>query len=239
MLKIIDTKISSAEENMAIDEKLLLSLDPNGSCILHKYQWQGLCATYGYFIKPENFFDLEATKTMKLNLARRPTGGGIIFHIWDCAFSVLMPSNHKCFSNNTLKNYEFINNCVLMAVQEFLSSQNDPSIITEDFIAHNDSCNNFCMAKPTKYDVVINGKKVAGAAQRKKNNGYLHQGSISLVMPDIGYLKKILLPNIKILDAICSYTYPLLLDEVESFNNAKEQLFKLLEKYLTQMIAQA
>jgi lipoate-protein ligase A len=36
------------------------------------------------------------------------------------------------------------------------------------------------MAKPTKYDVMVGGKKVGGAAQRKTRHGFLHQGSISL-----------------------------------------------------------
>ena len=46
------------------------------------------------------------------------------------------------------------------------------------------------MAKPTQYDIVYKGKKIAGAAQRKKTQGYLHQGTISLAAPQIDLLQE-------------------------------------------------
>ena len=66
------------------------------------------------------------------------------------------------------------------------------------------------MAKPTKYDLVIGGKKLVGAAQRKKKQGYLHQGSISLIMPDFDYLEKVLLPEVDVIQAMKEFTFPLL-----------------------------
>jgi lipoate-protein ligase A len=40
------------------------------------------------------------------------------------------------------------------------------------------------MARPTKYDVMLQGRKIAGAAQRKTKAGFLHQGTIALLCPD-------------------------------------------------------
>src|SRR5579872_5214172 len=121
MLQILDTGISSAEENMRFDENLLEKLDPAGSPILHLYQWAGPSATYGYFIAPDQHIDLENAKRNRLSLARRPTGGGIVFHIWDLAFSFLMPSEHPHFSIGTLQNYQFVNKAVLETVQTYFS----------------------------------------------------------------------------------------------------------------------
>ena len=53
----------------------------------------------------------------------------------------------------------------------------------------------FCMAKPTIYDVVYQGRKIAGAAQRRRKNGYLHQGTISLAFPQMGLLNEVLFPK--------------------------------------------
>lgn len=43
------------------------------------------------------------------------------------------------------------------------------------------------MAKPTQYDVMLEGKKIAGAAQRLWR--YLHQGSIATALPKEDFFK--------------------------------------------------
>ncbi len=118
MLEIIDTGIDSAEKIMRFDGNLLENLDPNGKPILHFYRWAKPSATYGYFISPEKHLDLKKAEEKGLALARRPTGGGIVFHIWDLAFSFLMPSGHPAFSENTLENYRFVNEAVLAAMRK-------------------------------------------------------------------------------------------------------------------------
>src|SRR6266700_1709494 len=40
---------------------------------------------------------------------------------------------------------------------------------------------NVCFANPVRADVMLNGRKVAGAAQRRTRAGLLHQGSIQNV----------------------------------------------------------
>ncbi|MDE3047358.1 MAG: hypothetical protein KGI83_03305, partial [Verrucomicrobiota bacterium] len=117
MLQIFDTGASTAEENMRLDEELLGSLAPAGAPILHLYDWARPSATYGYFIRPENHLNLTGT----VDFARRPTGGGIVFHIWDLAFSFLMPSEHPHFSLSTLGNYQFVNRAVLAAVRDYFA----------------------------------------------------------------------------------------------------------------------
>src|SRR3989344_5352362 len=116
MLRILNTGIASAEENMAQDERLLQDLDPNGEPLLHFYRWAGPSLTYGYFVSPDQQINVAEANKYRLALARRPTGGGIVFHIWDLAFSFLMPSDHPAFSLNTLENYRFVNRIVLDAM---------------------------------------------------------------------------------------------------------------------------
>lgn len=207
--KIVDTGIDTAEKIMQKDQDLLEKLALEKDPILHFYEWSGPSATYGYFLDPAKFFCLKAVKEKGLQLARRPTGGGIIFHLWDFAFSALIPASHPAFSQNTLQNYATINLRVLAAVEEFLKkrgcelTEHDGQILGE-------GCANFCMAKPTKYDVMLEGKKVAGAAQRKTKAGLLHQGSLSLVMPCKELLQEVLLSELNVLEAMSSFTYPIL-----------------------------
>lgn len=228
--EILDTGSGTAEENMALDARLLEGLTDHP--ILHFYEWENDSATHGYFLKPEEFLDLERVKKRGLDLAQRPTGGGIVFHIWDMAFSVLVPENAPFFSLNTLENYAFVNNAVLNAAKEFLRAT--CQLIPDDAPLFDDSCGKFCMARPTKYDVMYQGRKVAGAAQRKRKQGYLHQGTIALMMPEQDYMEDILLPGSRVLEAMQAFTFPLLGKGAtrSDLSEAKQTLQKLLITFL-------
>lgn len=205
--KILDTGVNPAEKNMQIDTDLLKTLDPKGLPILHLYDWEGDCATYGYLTNPADFLDLKAVEAVELNLARRPTGGGIVFHAWDFAFSVLIPAESPLFSSNTLDNYALINTRVKQAVFQFLGIQGE--LIENDFPVSDPACKRFCMAQPTKFDLVLQGRKIAGSAQRRTKLGFLHQGTIALCLPPQEYLGKILKKASLVEEAMRKHTFPL------------------------------
>jgi lipoate-protein ligase A len=230
-------KVTTGEETasflMEKDARLLESLgeDP----ILHLYRWKGKCATYGHFIKVEEFLDRKVAQTIGLDLAKRPTGGGIIFHLWDLAFSVLVPSSHPAFSQNTLDNYAFVNRAVLAAIQELLQEKHPLELTPVDGVNLGSGCGSFCMAKPTRYDVMLGEKKVAGAAQRKTRHGFLHQGSISLLSPSFPLLQEVLHEEyVAVLKAMEAFTYPVLGcgASLKDLEQGRREVEALLEKHL-------
>src|SRR5689334_7500261 len=130
---IVDTGTADAERNMQYDAALLERADEEGRPILHLYEWEGSSATYGHFIDPAQYLNLSSAEQRGLRLAQRPTGGGIIFHLWDMAFSVLVPAHLPEYSTNTLDNYAFVNEAVRGAVCDFLQGKKeDLSLIPED-----------------------------------------------------------------------------------------------------------
>ncbi len=238
MLQILNTGVASAEQNMDEDAKLLETLDPKGNPILHLYRWAGPSLTFGHFIAPGQHIDLAQAEKHRLSCARRPTGGGIIFHIWDLAFSFLMPASHPSFSLNTLKNYRFVNQIVSDAMQEYFSLKDVIELIPESAPALAPSCQNFCMAKPTQYDAMYRGMKIAGAAQRKRKQGYLHQGTLSLSLPHLGLLRDVLISQKEVTQAIFQYTFAPLGRAVESkaFEEARSGLEQLLaQKFMEKL----
>lgn len=215
---------------MLLDVKLLESISSGGKQpILHLYDWDGPSATYGYFIDPYAFLNGRAVKETGLQLARRPTGGGIVFHVSDFAFTILVPSGHEAYSVNTMDNYAFVNNIVIGIVKQFAGG-GSPSLLPTDGVAISKHAVHFCMAKPTKYDVILDGRKIGGAAQRRTKNGFLHQGTISLAMPDEGLLQQILLPGTGVLEAMQANTGSLLkgkpdLQQIRSARNRLREVF--------------
>jgi len=230
---ILDTGTRSAEENMRLDAELLENAHAHSQPVLHFYEWEGESATYGYFTDPASLLNLASAEKLSLHLARRPTGGGIVFHLWDMAFSVLVPAHCPEFSTNTLENYAFVNNAVLASVKDYLGGILPLSLTPEDYSPLDKDCSRFCMAKPTKYDVMWEGRKVAGAAQRKTKAGYLHQGTIALVLPPSEYLDQVLLPGTRVKEAMFAHTCPLLGTSYAKMASAKHSLRELLATHLT------
>lgn len=204
MLNIVNTLPDRAQAIMDKDASLLNSL--GSSPILHFYQWQNPSITHGVFLDPEKFFFLTELESLSIDLGRRPTGGGITFHLWDFAFSFLMPSTHKHFHQNPIENYRFVNEIVGNVIQKVFAIH-DVEMVLESFIPKSKNCENFCMARPTKYDVLYQGIKMAGSAQRKTRLGYLHQGTISLFLPDLSLIKAVLKEPDSILEAMREFSF--------------------------------
>jgi lipoate---protein ligase len=230
MWQIIDSGRNAAKKNMEDDQSLLEGLADHQRPILHLYDWEGDCATFGYFIKPEEYLDLKAVKAQSLSLARRSTGGGIVFHLTDLAFSVLIPENYPHFSTNTLENYAYVNKLVLQVIRKFQGYESFPLLLGKEKKGLDESCGSFCMAKPTRYDVMIEGKKIGGAAQRRVKHGLLHQGTISLAKLPEAYLKKILIPGTRVIEGMQDNGSSLLGDSwtVKDLLEVREGIKKLL-----------
>lgn len=189
--KILDTGKNSAEKNMAIDAELLRGLADTKQPLLHFYEWEGPSATYGHFLDPYKYLNKEAIGRHGIQLARRPTGGGIVFHLTDFAFSVLIPASHPSYSVNTLDNYAFIHRTLASALGQFLGRSQALGLLQEEPAQLHPHAKHFCMAGPTLNDVIFQGKKLAGGAQRRTRHGFLHQGTISFKAPSESLLNEV------------------------------------------------
>ncbi|HRD55543.1 MAG TPA: hypothetical protein PLC42_04010 [Parachlamydiaceae bacterium] len=190
-LKVIESGKKNAFYHMQRDEALLKDLQKNKEPCLHFYDWEKPTFTFGHFINIEQHLDLEAVKKENLDFAKRPTGGGITFHLFDLSFSLLIPESHPHFSLNVLDNYAFINGIVLQAIKMFARVETE-AVLLENQGNEIKAASYFCMAKPTKFDLVLNGKKLGGAAERVTKFGLLHQGTVAFKLPSDAFLETVL-----------------------------------------------
>lgn len=180
----------SANEQMEKDRMYLSQLETQTKqALLRFYSWEKLACTYGIFARPEILLNL--TSSQELDLAQRPTGGGILFHGKDLCFSCLIPKSFRGLQARPLLNYHWINQLVIEALKDTLFFL-DP----HGFSLFTSSCpstrtpSSFCFSQPTVYDILYQGKKCVGAAQRQTRFGLLHQSSIYLLPYDDLFLKK-------------------------------------------------
>jgi lipoate---protein ligase len=232
-LKIIDSGSQKASDNMQTDAVLLADLPKSKDPILHLYDWSSPTVTYGLFQDPALYFNMDKAAKANLQFAKRPTGGGILFHIWDYAFSFLLPKEDPHFSKVPIENYRYVHQIVARAIGNAFGLQ-PLEMIPDDAKATVQSSKNFCMARPTKYDLLYKGKKIAGAAQRKTKDGFLHQGTIALAPSDPNYIKLLQASDLKraMLENSCSIV------SKENYLSAKQLMKKaLIEEFSKEFVS--
>jgi lipoate-protein ligase A len=177
--RLLYTGNNTAAMNMAIDEVLLRQQGEEALPTLRFYGWTRPSFSFGYFQKIAEAVDLPKCQQRGIDLVRRPTGGGTVIHGWDLTYSVAVPLDNPLIPKDTLGSYRLISEGIITGLRQLgIKAEHYSERANSD-----DMLRNICLTNPTKYDVLIDGKKVAGAAQRRKQGIMLHQGYIALDMP--------------------------------------------------------
>ena len=168
-----DIDSRSAALNMAIDEALLeIATEPT----IRFYRWDRAAISFGYF---GNFADVENYSSER-DIVRRWTGGGIVFHGEDLTYSIVIPASDLAFGESSMSIYEKVHNALKIA----LGSRAELATVAalDERRTNNaaviDRRYSECFSNAVRADVLIDGRKIAGAAQRRTRRGLLQQGSI-------------------------------------------------------------
>lgn len=156
--------------NMAIDETLLLNINKIGSPLIRIYGWNTPSISIGYVQ------DLAAVNAPAYTFVRRPTGGGIVYHDKDLTYTAVVPVEHPICKLDRMESYHVFHRAVLKVLAFFGLRAS----LSDDSHPVPDRATMQCFITPTRYDVLCDSKKYAGAAQRRTRDGILHQGSVML-----------------------------------------------------------
>jgi lipoate-protein ligase A len=158
--------------NMAIDEALL---EQTAVASIRFYRWHSPALSFGYFGKFADVVNYAGER----DLVRRWTGGGIVFHGDDLTYSIVIPVDDVAFGESSTSIYEKIHHALCHALNgigeraELVGSARCADRTPQRGVPTSN-----CFANPVRADVMIDGRKVAGAAQRRTRSGLLQQGSI-------------------------------------------------------------
>jgi len=161
-----DGEPRSAARNMAIDEALL---EDAAFPTLRFYQWRQPSLSFGYFGK---FADVAAERRTR-EIVRRWTGGGIVLHGDDLTYAVVTPAGHSASAQGPAAIYAALHS----AIRDALGTEGKKAELA---VSAAPKISDACFANPVRDDVMLRGRKIAGAAQRRTRGGFLHQGSIQL-----------------------------------------------------------
>ncbi|HEX4707101.1 MAG TPA: hypothetical protein VH229_05160 [Candidatus Udaeobacter sp.] len=180
-----DNTAHSAAVNMAIDEALL---EPATVSSIRFYRWHSPALSFGYFGRFSDVADCASGR----DVVRRWTGGGIVLHGEDLTYGLVIPAGDPAFNQSSALIYERVHRALCEALHATgeravvaavcdRRSQVDSAVIDRRYS---------CFANPVRADVMIGGRKVAGAAQRRTRRGLLQQGSIQGIAFGSGLAKR-------------------------------------------------
>ncbi len=157
---------AGAALNMAIDEAIFAQAQQPS---LRFYGWERPALSFGYFGK----FDDVALEAELREVVRRWTGGGIVPHGDDLTYSLVTPTCDPVANEGPAVIYAALHEAIRAALSlegyvAELAAEAAPKV------------SDACFANPVRYDLMLEGRKIAGAAQRRTRAGFLHQGSIQL-----------------------------------------------------------
>ena len=161
-----DEAPAGAALNMAIDEALF---EHATLPTLRFYSWRRPALSFGYF---GQFADV-AIEMQRREVVRRWTGGGIVPHGEDLTYSLVTPAVDPASSLGPATIYVALHRAICDLLRE---EGRQAELAPTDAPKISDAC----FANPVRDDVVMAGRKIAGAAQRRNRRGFLHQGSIQL-----------------------------------------------------------
>ncbi|MEN9975279.1 MAG: hypothetical protein RLZZ282_1285 [Verrucomicrobiota bacterium] len=162
----VDPVEREGPEAMAVDEWLL---ETAASPVLRIYRWLGNWASVGYF---GALGDARAALP-DVRWVRRWTGGGTVDHRADWTYTVVAPTGEPLTQLRGAESYRMVHTALAEAlvhegIDARLSSGDDATGAA------------LCFENPVSYDLVgHDGRKLAGAGQRRTQRGLLHQGSVT------------------------------------------------------------
>lgn len=198
---------------MAVDESLLESAASQETCSLRWYRWEQPTISLGYFQKNDTEDQNEIWKD--LPRVRRLSGGGAILHHHELTYSFTVPACHP-LSKSLPDLYLTIHQPlidVLSAHDLKVAFRGTPiTVETEPFL---------CFGRGDERDLVYQGNKILGSAQRRRRGAIVQHGSLLLLTSEY------------------ASHFPGLLNQVEQTSLYQETFLTQLTEEFSQAISQA
>ncbi|MBB4831648.1 lipoate-protein ligase A [Staphylococcus hominis] len=166
--------------NMAMDEALLNfvsrgEIDP----VVRFYTWNPATLSVGYFQRLKKEIDIDKVKEKGFGLVRRQTGGRGVLHDKELTYSVIVPEAHPNMPSTITEAYRIISEGLLegfklLGFDAYFAiprSKEEREKLKQPRSA-------VCFDAPSWYELVVEGRKIAGSAQTRQKGVILQHGSL-------------------------------------------------------------
>lgn len=171
--RLIDHPAGQGSWNMAVDEALLQAASESAETTLRLYRWSPATLSLGYFQSTQQ----RGAHAASFNCAmvRRTTGGGAILHDRELTYSLSLPFRDPK-SAARLELYQLAHQALIAALGEWniratLFSGEESAPRKSAFL---------CFERRSPGDILLEGFKIGGSAQRREHAAILQHGSLLL-----------------------------------------------------------
>ncbi len=178
--RLIKTGSLPGPENMAIDESLLSCFDPESSQpLLRLYGWSPPAFSHGRFQNPSEILDLDRCRKAGVPVVRRITGGGVIYHSQELTYSLVSPVTFITPARSVKDTFFHLTSFLITFYRKLGLA---PSYAA-DYHGRSRPLGirtPLCFDGIESCDILLDGKKIGGNAQRRLKELVFQHGSIPL-----------------------------------------------------------
>lgn len=167
--------------NMRRDATLLAAAAARRTAVLRLFAFQPHGITLGHAQDPGRVLDLARCDADGIAWALRPTGGRAIFHAEEWTYALATPIDDPVWGGSLATAYDRVSSLIArslarLGVPAALAGTHGASRGTPP----GPSTHAPCFASTARHEIVIEGRKLVGSAQRRTADALLQQGSVLL-----------------------------------------------------------
>jgi lipoate-protein ligase A len=166
---------------MATDEALFCLYDPEGyGPTLRTYGWEPSALSLGRFQKSGEVLDLNRCGSDDVSVVRRVSGGGTIYHADELTYCIVCSPAQIPSAASVKESFRLLTG-FLIDFYRTLGLNARYAVDTASDAERLGMRTAFCFAGKETFDILIDGKKIGGNAQRRQKNVIFQHGSIPII----------------------------------------------------------
>ncbi len=183
--RLVETGFLDASRNMAVDEALFYhKINGDIPPTLRIYGWKKPTVSAGY-TQNTDISILNECRNSRYDYVCRLTGGGTVFHDRELTYSIVIGNEDVLIPRKVIELYYLLAGGIIEGLKklgidaQFFQPPGSPEKFS---MQAQTGLNKICFNSVSKYDIVINGKKLVGSAQRRHKSAVLQHGSVVIDM---------------------------------------------------------
>ena len=189
--RFIDSGAASGSFNMAADRAIMEAhAAGQAPATLRVYRWQPPAVSVGYHQRVAGNVRTDACAALGIEVCRRPTGGRAILHDREVTFSIVA-SESMLGTASVMEAYRVLAGPLVQALQSLGVNarlvDREPAVAASSARVSAGSprpdgpgINPVCFAAKARCDIMVDGRKIVGSAQLRRERVILQQSSLPL-----------------------------------------------------------
>lgn len=176
-IRVIKDRARTAAFNMAADLQLLERAADENAITLRFYSWTPPAISLGCMQKDQTFLNNEAMRQDGVEQVVRPTGGRALLHWNDITYSIVFPLSMTALGTTIHECYSVLCRCLMRGLS-IAGIKAEAQSSFADYAASRRRLKLPCFLSANRHEIMVQGKKLIGSAQKRTAAAVLQHGSI-------------------------------------------------------------